>query len=192
MIRSIALASVAPQAWRNGGGGTRELLCWPSAQDWLLRISVAEIEADGPFSPFPGVTRWFAVVEGAGVTLSFPDAVHKLMPGHAPLRFAGTPAPNCSLHDGATRDLNLMARLDQNADGQSTMQRVQSGVDWRERFAMRGLYAAADGHWSCGNEHGDVLANTLLWADNQSSAAWHFEPAAHNTVPGWWLGFTPQ
>ena len=32
--------------------------------DWTLRISVADIDADGPFSPFPGITRWFAVLDG--------------------------------------------------------------------------------------------------------------------------------
>jgi environmental stress-induced protein Ves len=40
--------------WKNGGGVTRELLAWPGGGDWQVRISVAEIEADGPFSSFPG------------------------------------------------------------------------------------------------------------------------------------------
>jgi environmental stress-induced protein Ves len=35
----------------------------------VLRISVAEITRDGPFSAFAGVQRWFAVLEGAGVML---------------------------------------------------------------------------------------------------------------------------
>jgi uncharacterized protein len=192
-MRSIGLASIAPQTWRNGGGRTRELLCWPSAEDWSLRISVADIETDGPFSSFPGVKRWFAVIEGAGVVLSFPDVERQLVPGDAPLHFAGVPAPDCRLLKGATHDLNLMTRFDQNASGQSTMCQAQSGVAWNEPFAMRGLYAAVDGHWSCGNEHGDVLANSLLWSDAKTSAAWHFEPANTNAiVSGWWLGFTPQ
>lgn len=29
--------------WRNGGGATRELLAWPYAEDWRVRISVALI-----------------------------------------------------------------------------------------------------------------------------------------------------
>ena len=51
--------------WRNGGGRTRELLAWPDAADWKVRVSVADVESDGPFSAFPGVQRWFAVLEGA-------------------------------------------------------------------------------------------------------------------------------
>ena len=65
----VRVDSAAPQAWRNGGGVTRELLVWPNAEDWLVRLSVAEIERDGPFSAFAGVDRWFAVLSGAGVLL---------------------------------------------------------------------------------------------------------------------------
>ena len=50
--RLIALAATPPQPWRNGGGVTRELLAWPAGGGWQVRVSVAEIEADGPFSPF--------------------------------------------------------------------------------------------------------------------------------------------
>ncbi|MDP3170391.1 MAG: HutD family protein, partial [Polaromonas sp.] len=46
----IPLEDVAPTPWRNGGGVTRELIAWPTPQDWDWRISVAEIEKDGPFS----------------------------------------------------------------------------------------------------------------------------------------------
>ena len=67
-FQCIAQADVMPQAWRNGGGQTRELLAWPHGADWSVRISLADIEADGPFSPFPGVQRWFAVRAAASAT----------------------------------------------------------------------------------------------------------------------------
>jgi uncharacterized protein len=51
-MRVIELAQVEPRPWRNGGGVTRELLAWPGGDDWALRLSVAEIERDGPFSAF--------------------------------------------------------------------------------------------------------------------------------------------
>src|SRR6218665_1188986 len=70
MSWSVVCANdVAPQRWKNDGGWTRELLAWPHPADWALRISVADIEADGPFSAFEGVQRWFAVLAGAGVRL---------------------------------------------------------------------------------------------------------------------------
>lgn len=99
---------VAPQPWKNGGGVTRELLRWPAEGPWRLRVSVAKIAADGPFSAFHGTTRWFVVLSGAGVVLSLADGEQTLRPGDAPLRFAGAEAPGCRLLDGETTDLNLM------------------------------------------------------------------------------------
>ena len=66
-VRAIHVDEVAPQRWRNGGGFTRELLAWPAVEAWRLRVSVAEVESDGPFSSFPAVERWFAVLDGNGV-----------------------------------------------------------------------------------------------------------------------------
>ena len=68
-MQIVNLADVTPQPWLNGGGITRELLALPSAADWKWRISVAEVARDGPLSGYPGIERWFAVVQGAGVVL---------------------------------------------------------------------------------------------------------------------------
>ena len=73
-----------------------------------MRISVADIEKDGPFSAFPGIERWFAVIEGAGVELRLGGQA-KLVPLGVPQRFDGEVAVHCSLPAGPTRDLNLMA-----------------------------------------------------------------------------------
>ncbi|MFN9927385.1 MAG: HutD family protein, partial [Phenylobacterium sp.] len=46
--------------WKNGGGITRELAVWPpgaSFDDFVWRVSMAEVHQDGPFSSFPGVDR---------------------------------------------------------------------------------------------------------------------------------------
>jgi uncharacterized protein len=101
---------IEPMPWKNGGGQTRELLRWPTDGDWRVRLSLADIEADGPFSAFPGVQRWFAVVEGDGVELDLAGRLHRLRTGDAPLHFDGALAPACRLLGGPTRDLNLMLR----------------------------------------------------------------------------------
>jgi hypothetical protein len=106
----VRLADCPYVPWRNGGGRTRELLAWPSAQEWQVRVSVAEIEADGPFSAFPGIDRWFAVLDGAGVILTLPSGERIVRPGDRALAFSGAAAPGCRLIDGPTRDLNLMLR----------------------------------------------------------------------------------
>lgn len=102
---------IAATPWRNGGGSTRELFCWPAGEDWRLRVSLADIAQDGPFSAFPGVQRHFAVLEGGGVRLHFGAAGARLLRvGDAPLAFDGVLAPGCTLVEGPTRDLNLMLR----------------------------------------------------------------------------------
>ncbi len=105
-IVPLALAAVAP--WRNGGGSTRELVTWPGGGDWAWRLSVADVERDGPFSAFDGVARWFAVLEGAGVRLDVAGQPHVLTADSAPLAFDGGVATGCTLIDGPTRDFNLM------------------------------------------------------------------------------------
>ena len=106
-LNVVRLDDVAPQPWRNGGGVTRELLKWPDADDWILRLSVADIEKDGPFSAFPGVRRWIVALTGVGMELYEPFNV-QLKPGLPVYSFDGRFAPMCTLTDGPTKDLNLM------------------------------------------------------------------------------------
>ena len=106
----VSLASVAAAPWRNGGGVTRELVVWPPVGEWQWRMSVAEVEASGPFSRFEGVQRWFAVLSGAGVALDIAGERHTLTADSAPLVFDGTAPADCTLLAGATQDFNLMVR----------------------------------------------------------------------------------
>ncbi len=187
----VALAQVAAQPWRNGGGVTRELLAWPpgSAGAWLLRVSVADIDRDGPFSAFPGVQRCFAVLEGAGVVLGLAGAEHTLTAGSAPLAFDGAAAPACRLLDGPTRDLNLMVR---GAAGRAVMRPASAGpLDAGPRW--RGLYAATAGTLRAGGRPPQALApHTLAWSDHDDDGAWHWSPEAAAVPPrAWWLALQP-
>lgn len=119
----VSLDEVWPQAWKNGGGTTRELLAWPSATDWQVRLSVAEVEADGPFSRFDDVQRCFAVLSGAGVRLVVDGQVHALTPASEPLAFDGGADTQCTLLGGATQDFNLMARR-----GYAVLQRLPASM----------------------------------------------------------------
>jgi len=102
------LADAVASPWRNGGGVTRELAVWPDARDWAWRISVADVEQDGPFSSFDGVARHFAVLSGAGVRLDVDGTSHALDATSAPFAFDGGVRTGCTLIAGATRDFNLM------------------------------------------------------------------------------------
>lgn len=120
----VPLAATPPQPWRNGGGITRELLAWPDAVDWRVRISVADVQSSGPFSRFDGIERWFAVLQGEGVLLRIDGAEHRLTRTSEPLRFDGAAAVDCSLPAGATQDFNLMA-----PPGRARQRRVHGRMD---------------------------------------------------------------
>ena len=83
-------ARIAKTPWKNGGGVTRELLTWPVADDWRVRVSIADVERDGRFSSFPGVRRWFAVLEGEGVRLRIGSSTMCWM--RSPRRWSSTAA----------------------------------------------------------------------------------------------------
>lgn len=101
------------ERWRNGAGWTREILRWPETGDWDWRLSIAEIEEDAPFSPFPGVERELVLLSGNGVRLRFEDGrAVELRPPHQRLRFAGEAGVRGELIDGSTQDFNLMWRRD--------------------------------------------------------------------------------
>jgi uncharacterized protein len=185
-IHILRTQEAPPQAWRNGGGVTRELLAWPpEVEPWSLRLSVADVETDGPFSSFPGVERWFVVTRGAGVVLKFPQGERRVALNDAPLCFDGSLAPGCRLIKGATRDLNLMLR-----DGHGLMRPVDRGVGWEAGFALRGLYTASAGTWTDGIEHHPLAANSLLWCDDGRAAVWSFDSAA-TPMRAWWIAYTP-
>lgn len=106
----IRLSEAPATPWRNGGGVTHELAAWPTREDWCWRISVAEVASDGPFSHFPGVQRWFAVVRGQGVRLAVDGTLHEVAGASAPLEFDGAAQLDCRLLGGPTQDLNLMVQ----------------------------------------------------------------------------------
>lgn len=185
-LHVVRVDEVEPQPWRNGGGVTRELLAWPlgSGADWQLRVSVAEIERDGPFSPFPGVQRCFAVLEGAGVVLSFPESAHRLVPASPPLAFDGGLAPGCRLVGGPTRDLNLMART---ASGRPRMSPVGEPpeADPGRPARWRGLYTAQALQVAVGGGEPVLLPpHSLAWCEE--ALPWNVPPATPATR-AWWL-----
>lgn len=180
--RPVALASITPQPWRNGGGSTRELYAWPARGDWRARISVADVARDGPFSAYPGVTRWFAVIDGAGVDLEFASGNMRVLHGAPPLRFAGEEAPACRLVGGPTRDLNLMLR---GVDGA-----IVAAVDhrpWSPAGVACGLYASVGGVCHVSDGRHRVEAHTLLWFDARPPVLRFAADADDGSPIGWWL-----
>lgn len=168
----VRLDSVAPTPWHNGGGVTRELLAWPQAADWRVRISVAEITQDGPFSPFDGVQRWFAVLAGAGVRLQIGDMTHALTATSPPFGFDGALAPQCELVAGPTLDFNLMLK---GCAGR--MERVHGTLDHGGRATeLVAVYTGgADAVAWVGTERTPLGPQTLAWLVLEADARLRLE-----------------
>ena len=102
--RVVRRDEVQPQPWANGGGSTRELL---SAEDGSWRVSLADIEQDGPFSSFPGRRRLLTVVDGVVLALVV-DGVEHVVEPRRPFAFDGAAEVSASLHEGPVRALNVI------------------------------------------------------------------------------------
>ena len=117
-IAILRYQEATPQRWRNDGGWTREIARGGEGEDWDWRISIADVEADGPFSRFPGIEREIVLLSGAGMHFDFGGGeTFDLTPETPRLRFDGDRALESRLLDGPTRDFNLMwarARIDAN------------------------------------------------------------------------------
>lgn len=103
--------------WKNGRGTTRELALWPDGatferEDWDWRVSAASVQADGPFSSFPGCERILVVTRGAGLRLAHEGAdarAARLRPLE-PYRFSGDGRTSAELVAGPVEDFNVIAR----------------------------------------------------------------------------------
>jgi len=174
---------VEPERWANGGGWTRTLLAWPDPARWALRISVADVERAGPFSAFPGVDRWFAVLEGDGVRLA--TAGHAsvvLRAGDEQLHaFPGDAATDCELLGGATRDLNVMV---QRRKARATIRPVCDG-DPRSDAELVACFVCDAATLTTDDGAPIPLArHTLAWLENPERETLAWKIAAPR---GWWI-----
>ena len=113
MIFFFDIATLPITPWKNGAGATREIIAVPSTDaPFLWRASIATLQADGPFSPFPGVDRVITLLEGAGVQLLTDDGSvdHRLGTPLAPFAFAGEASVTSTLLGGDCHDFNVMTR----------------------------------------------------------------------------------
>jgi environmental stress-induced protein Ves len=121
-------ASVTPVPWRNGAGLTREL--W---NEGPVRISVADLTANAPFSELPGIDRLFVLLSGS-ITLDG----RSLEPG-GQMRFGGErPVAAVVHHPG--RALNLMIRRGHGSGDITLTEKAPAEADFvillgQDRFA---------------------------------------------------------
>jgi environmental stress-induced protein Ves len=139
-VRVIRASEYRRMRWKNGLGETAEIAIAPEGaalERFAWRVSMARIEAAGPFSAFPGIDRTLTVLDGAGFRLAVDGLpVVELTPESAPFPFRGDSAAAATLLGGTVTDLNVMTR---RADWWHRVRRFGSG----ERVSLRATGATA-------------------------------------------------
>ena len=106
-MRILPFSRLPVTPWKNGGGVTREIAAAHAGEGLVWRLSVADVDSDGPFSNFAGLTRILTVTGGNGMELASPAGMLHALP-FQPLRFDGGLNLEARLADGPLRDLNLI------------------------------------------------------------------------------------
>lgn len=159
--------------WKNGGGVTREIVCYPAGADiqsFEWRMSIAEVARDGPFSDFSGIDRVVTLLSGNGIRLVSQQGDtggmnHLLNEPFQPFDFSGDLPITAELLDGPCQDFNVMTRR-----GACVAQvSVCRGSD-RLGSAPAGVLMSLFGTWHLNTE---VLApgQGLWWTDRPISWA---------------------
>ncbi len=149
-VQRFDLATIAASPWKNGGGATREIACWPPGaglDDFDWRISVATLAASGPFSVFPGVDRVITLLSGEGVWLRGAGIAHRLDEPLAPWAFSGDQPIEAQLNGGTSQDFNVMTRRQRC---QARVEVLRGAVSRPAAAGSAHLVLVADGQWQLG------------------------------------------
>lgn len=159
--------------------------------DWRCRISIANIDQSGPFSSFPGIGRWFALINGAGVTLEFKDRSIVLKPGDPGYCFDGEETVYCHLSGGPTQALNLMVRAEAGIgalDSLGMLEPLNNHQSWSAGNATQaGMFTNAAGQLFCDGQNTIAVdAQSLVWLPESTNTFWRFEAPTETAFDGAW------
>lgn len=111
-MRVIGPSEYRVMPWKNGGGVTSEIWASPPSGAFDWRVSIATVNADGPFSTFTGYERHIMTLSGEGMMLDIEGRGKFALKPLKPFSFSGDARVYGSLLQGAVLDFNLMVRRD--------------------------------------------------------------------------------
>lgn len=113
----LNICDVPSVRWKNGGGSTKEIATFPShagLNDFVWRVSVAEISQPSAYSIFPGIDRTQVLISGAGLRLRNQTGLNEHLLAFEPFSFAGE-LDLFSEPEGVCQMLNVMTSRDNAA-----------------------------------------------------------------------------
>lgn len=182
-MQVLRCAPGKPAPWKNGGGTTREIALHPSTMgedEFLWRVSVAEISRQGGFSHFPEVDRQLMLLDGAGLELRLPEGVRRLCAPFERVRFAGERPVDCVPLGGPCLAFNVMTRRGRY---RASLEVVR-GAHASSGVASQRLFFVAAGSYIVEQADGARLAlqrhEAITVPDSKS--ALRFEPTQNATL----------
>lgn len=113
-VRLLTPAEYHRTPWKNGKGWTDDVLLLPEGtghDDFDIRISLAPIDQEGPFSSFPGIDRTITRLSRTPLALDFEGTGIVELAKLEPVSFDSVLAPRSVLPAGGeARVLNVMTR----------------------------------------------------------------------------------
>lgn len=165
--------------WRNGGGSTLELdverhVDYPGP---VLRVSVADVNEDGPFSVFSGYDRTLTLISGHGMTLNYDEQSDDVL-GYrfASASFKGEIQTHSLLHDGPTQDFNVFTLRRHYTHNVSVLSDKTN--EWYNEDAHRLLIYSVEADARViapNNDEMVVKARSLLKVDQPVKGMWRTE-----------------
>lgn len=176
------LATSPSTPWKNGGGSTQELACWPPGADmntFEWRVSLATVDRPGPFSVFPAIDRQIMLLGGDGLYLRSAGWEHALDQRWQPFAFSGEDVVDGAMLGGTSKDFNLMLRRGVWQGALRVVRDAQALADTEAGFCM---VLCGDWHWAA-QEGGQGTPGRVLqagqgfwWADNGEALEGRLEP----------------
>lgn len=120
-IASVNVSTVPSIAWKNGGGSTKPIAVFPpnaGLEDFIWRVSVAEITKPCVYSIFPEIDRTQLLIEGESLTLRNQTGLTKRLLAFEPFLFKGEqdwhaePVGDCQMLNVMTSRTGSLSELE--------------------------------------------------------------------------------
>ncbi|AWB34030.1 HutD/Ves family protein [Orrella marina] len=159
--------------WANGFGLTQEVMTWPQRDDWVIRVSIAHIAQNAPYSVLPGTERWHTILKGK-LALTIDQSSVTLDAKSEPFSFDGGVSCTCKLIEGPALALNTMTR---GAAYRTRVYRISSqdfkplsellclSTDELNRCTLIGMFSVSSSKIMYNNNIDQIAADQWIWSD---------------------------
>ncbi|MBD2809994.1 HutD family protein [Xenorhabdus sp. Vera] len=110
-MKCFDYATLPKEQWSEGRGETRDIVCWPVADDFAWRACFTTIHQSGVLAQYSDIERSIVLLKGKGMRLTSPGFLeHELAKKMIPFHFSGDIQGHAELLDGSVQCFSIMTR----------------------------------------------------------------------------------